>query len=85
MKRGIRWLLWVLLGSAMETDALRKEARHRGRDPIPDGLSIPPTLCAFIRWVFQTDTKAGRAGFYLFCTTLMAWFVPHIVRGKETL
>ena len=64
------WVALIVIGAVLERRALK----------MPTSNS---TLSAVTRTVFQTHRIEGRIAFLLFWGALTAWFVPHIVRGKN--
>lgn len=72
------WAAWIAVGIAIEARALQRQ-RAQVQPRWVD------TLSAFFRWLFHTDTRAGRLTFVAFWGGLSAWFVPHIIRAVAAL
>lgn len=60
------WVPVVGVFVALETEALTQEGHHG-------------TFSRFIRWLFRTHTKSGRAAF----VTAMTAFIVHILKHPE--
>ena len=65
------WLALLLAGGAFELQALL----HPDRED---------TLSEFTRWAFRTHTKAGAVTFAVAALTFGGWFIPHILRRKDS-
>lgn len=70
MRAGLRWLVYALIGSVIEAEALRHHRHDR-------------TLSHATRTAFRTQTPAGKVAFTLAWAALSFWFVPHIVQGVK--
>ena len=69
-KPWVRWAGLIVLGAVFEHYGLRTPNSHS-------------TLSAVTRTVYRTETRVGRIAFLMSWGALTAWFVPHIVNGRN--
>lgn len=67
------WAVLFVAGVVLEAIALRNQRKPAQRIKIP-------TLSDTTRWVFHTDTPAGRLAFSAFWVGLGVWFYRHILK-----
>lgn len=67
------WAALLGVGAILEAIALRQQRKA------PRCFKIP-TLSDTTRWVFHTDTPAGRLAFSAFWGGLGVWFYRHILK-----
>lgn len=67
------WAALLGVGVILEAIALRQQRKAPRRIKIP-------TLSDTTRWVFRTDTPAGRLAFSAFWVGLGVWFYRHILK-----
>lgn len=67
------WAALLGVGVILEAIALRQQRKAPRRFKIP-------TLSDMTRWVFRTDTPAGRLAFSAFWGGLGVWFYRHILK-----
>jgi hypothetical protein len=67
------WAVPFGIGIVLEIIALRHQRKEPRRIKVP-------TLSDMTRWVFHTDTPAGRLAFSVFWGGLGVWFYRHILK-----
>ena len=67
------WAALLGVGAILEAIALRQQRKAPRRFKIP-------TFSDMTRWVFRTDTPAGRLAFSAFWGGLGVWFYRHILK-----
>ena len=67
------WAALFGVGAVLEAIALRQQRKAPRRFKIP-------TFPDVTRWVFRTDTPAGRLAFSVFWGGLGVWFYRHILK-----